>query len=71
MMNKQPHMNQPTQPIPVITLKKETQRERFLRLKRMADETGKRFIHVYLEDERRRKRTRDDVPLVRWDHVRS
>lgn len=48
-------INQSTQPIPVITVKKETQEERFARLKRTADATGRRFLHVYLEDERRRK----------------
>jgi hypothetical protein len=56
MRNKyQFHINQSTQPIPIVTVKKETQEERFARLKRTADATGRRFVHVYLEDERRRK----------------
>ncbi len=45
---------QPSQPIPIVTVRRETQQERFARLKRMADATGRRFIHVYLEDERKR-----------------
>lgn len=56
MRNKyQFHINQSTQPIPTVTVKKETPEERFARLKRTADATGRRFVHVYLEDERRRK----------------
>jgi hypothetical protein len=44
-----------TQPIPVISVKKETPAERLRRLKATADATGRHFIHVYLEDEKRRK----------------
>lgn len=47
--------NQPTKPIPVVSIKKETPEERFQRLKQTADATGKRFVQVYLEDERLRK----------------
>jgi hypothetical protein len=48
-------VDQPTQPIKVVSIKKETQAERMRRLKATADATGRRFIHVYLEDERKRK----------------
>jgi len=48
-------IDQSTQPIPAVSIKKETSTERFQRLKRTADATGKRFIHVYLEDEKRRQ----------------
>ena len=44
-----------TQPIPAISIKKETPEQRFKRLKATADATGKRFVQVYLEDERQRK----------------
>lgn len=54
MKKLQLYSNQATQPIPVTTIKKETREERFVRLKRTADATGKRFVQVYLEDERRR-----------------
>lgn len=47
--------NQPTQPIPIVAVRKETQKERFARLKRTADATGRRFIHVYLADEKLQK----------------
>jgi hypothetical protein len=47
--------NQPGQPVPVVNMPNETTQERFTRLKRTADATGRRFIHVYLEDEKRRK----------------
>jgi hypothetical protein len=47
--------NQSMQPIPVVSIKKETPEERFQRLKQTADATDKRFVQVYLEDERRRK----------------
>jgi hypothetical protein len=47
-------VDQLTQPIKAISIKKETQQERMKRLKRTADATGRRFIHVYLEDERKR-----------------
>lgn len=48
---------QPTQPIPIISAKpvQETPQQRFQRLKRIADLTGKRLLYVYLEDERRRR----------------
>ncbi len=49
------HGNESTQPIPAISITKETKEERFKRLKRTADATGKRFIHVYLEDEKKRQ----------------
>jgi hypothetical protein len=55
MKKYQFRINQSTQPIPAVTVKKETPEERFARLKRTADATGRRFVHVYLEDERRRK----------------
>lgn len=48
-------IDQSTQPIPAVSLTKETKAERFKRLKRTADATGKRFIHVYLEDEKKLK----------------
>lgn len=54
-MTKQFHVNPSTQPIPAVTVRKETQAERFARLKRMADATGRRFVQVYLEDERKRQ----------------
>ncbi len=44
-----------TQPVPIVMARKETQQERFARLKWIADATGRRFIHVYLADEKRRK----------------
>jgi hypothetical protein len=47
-------IDQSTQPIKAISVKKETQQERMLRLKQTADATGRRFIHIYLEDERKR-----------------
>jgi hypothetical protein len=47
-------VDQSTQLIKAISIKKETQQERMKRLKRTADATGRRFIHVYLEDERKR-----------------
>ena len=47
-------VDQSTQPIKAISIKKEIQQERMERLKRTADATGRRFIHVYLEDERKR-----------------
>jgi hypothetical protein len=47
--------SQPGQPIPVVSIRKETPQERFARLKRTADATGRRFLHVYLEDEKQRK----------------
>jgi hypothetical protein len=46
--------DQATQPIKVMSVKKETPEERMQRLKATADATGRRFIHVYLEDERQR-----------------
>jgi len=52
---QQHHSIQPSQPIPVVTVRRRTPQERFARLKQIADATGRRFIHVYLEDERRRK----------------
>lgn len=56
MMNRPPpRINQPTQPISIGTVRKETREERFARLKRTADATGRHFIHVYLEDERKRE----------------
>jgi hypothetical protein len=48
-------INEHTQPIPAIAIKKETPEERMRRLKATADATGRHFIHVYLEDEKRRK----------------
>ncbi len=51
---KQFRSNLHTQPIPAISIKKETQQERMARLKRTADATGRHFIHVYLEDEKQR-----------------
>ncbi len=47
--------DQPTLPIAVTTIEKETQQQRFQQLKRTADRTGKRYIQVYLEDERKRR----------------
>ena len=47
--------DQPTQPVPAISIKRETSEERFQRLKQTADATGKRFVQVYLADERRFK----------------
>jgi hypothetical protein len=47
--------SQPSQPTSVVSIQKETPQERFARLKRTADATGRRFLHVYLEDERRRR----------------
>lgn len=49
--------DQPTQPIPIVSVKpaQETPQQRFQRLKRIADLTGKRLLYVYLEDERRRR----------------
>lgn len=44
-----------TQPIPALSIKKETPEERFKRLKATADATGRHFVQVYLEDERQRK----------------
>ncbi len=49
------NIDQPTQPIPAISIKKETKEERFKRLKATADATGRHFVQVYLEDERKRK----------------
>lgn len=43
------------QPVPVIHIPNETPQERFTRLKRIADATGRRFLHVYLEDEKWRQ----------------
>jgi hypothetical protein len=53
MINKI-NVDQPTQPIKAMSVKKETLEERMRRLKATADATGRRFIHVYLEDERQR-----------------
>ncbi len=50
--------------IPVMSRRKETPQERFTRLKRAADATGRRFLHVYLEDERQRKGVNADLPLA-------
>lgn len=56
MMKKMQFLvNQPTQPVPIVAVKKETRQERFARLKRIADATGWRFIHVYLADEKRQQ----------------
>jgi hypothetical protein len=55
MRRQQFQRNVSTQPIPAGTVKKETEQERFQRLKRTAEATGRRFIHVYLEEERKRK----------------
>jgi hypothetical protein len=44
-----------TQPIPAMSIRKETPEERLRRLKATADATGRHFIHVYLEDERKRQ----------------
>jgi hypothetical protein len=52
---KQFRVDQSTQPIQALSMRRETQAERLKRLKKTADATGKRFIHIYLEDERRRK----------------
>jgi hypothetical protein len=49
-------VDQSTQPIKAISIKKETQQERMKWLKQTADATGRRFIHVYLEDEKKRLR---------------
>lgn len=38
------------------SVNKETPEERFRRLKRQSDATGKRFVQVYLEDERQRQK---------------
>jgi len=46
--------SQLSQPIPVGSLRKETPQERFARLKRLADATGRRLLHVYLEEEKLR-----------------
>lgn len=54
-MTKPQRTDQFTQPIPVVSVRKETQTERFARLKRTADATGRRFVQVYLEDERKRQ----------------
>ena len=54
-MMKKFRIDQSTQPIPVVSVKKEGQVKRMQRLKRTADVTGRRLIHVYLEDEKRRK----------------
>jgi hypothetical protein len=48
-------VDQSTQPITAISIKKETPEERFKRLKATADATGRRFVQVYLEDERKRQ----------------
>ena len=56
--------SQPSQPIPVVSIRKETPQERFTRLKRTADATGRRFLHVYLEDEKQRKGVNADLPLA-------
>ncbi len=48
-------VDQSTQPIKAMSVKKETSQERMRRLKATADATGRRFIHVYLEDERQRQ----------------
>lgn len=53
MINKI-NVDQPTQPVRAISVKRETPEERMRRLKATADATGRRFIHVYLEDERQR-----------------
>ena len=56
MTSQEPwRVDQSTQPIKAISVKRETQAQRFRRLKQTADATGRRFIHIYLEDERRRK----------------
>ncbi len=55
-MTKKFRVDQSTQPIKVVSVKKETKEERMARLKRTADATGRRFIHVYLEDEKKRQR---------------
>jgi len=47
-------IDESTQPIKAISIKKETPEERMRRLKATADATGRHFIHVYLEDERQR-----------------
>ena len=49
------YVDQPTQPIKAPFITKETTAERFQRLKRTADATGRHFIHVYLEDENMRR----------------
>ncbi|QBD75201.1 hypothetical protein EPA93_04005 [Ktedonosporobacter rubrisoli] len=54
-MTKQFRINQSTQPIPAVHVRKETSEERFARLKRTADATGRRLVQVYLEDERKRQ----------------
>lgn len=55
-MMKKFRVNRLTQPIPVVSVRKETNVERMKRLKATADATGRHFLHVYLEDERQRKR---------------
>jgi hypothetical protein len=48
-------VDQSTQPIKALSIKKETPAERMQRLKATADATGRHFIHVYLEDEKHRQ----------------
>ena len=47
------HINQNTQPIK--TVKRESRDDRMRRLKATADVTGRRFVQVYLEDERKKR----------------
>ena len=47
------HIDQNTQPITLA--KRETRDERMRRLKATADVTGRRFVQVYLEDERKKQ----------------
>ncbi len=49
MKEKQFYVDQPTWLIEALSTKRETQAERLKRLKKTADATGKRFIHVYRE----------------------
>ncbi|GCE29467.1 hypothetical protein KDA_49510 [Dictyobacter alpinus] len=48
-------MSQSSPTIPIARVRMETPQQRFARLKQTADATGRRLIHVYLEDERKRK----------------
>jgi hypothetical protein len=47
--------DQPTQPIKALSIKRETREERLRRLKQTADATGRHFLHIYLEDEKRQE----------------
>lgn len=61
MMNRNRwEREQATQPIPIAAIKKETAQERYQRLKRTADLTGKRFLFVYLEDQKRQVHAKNE-----------